>query len=411
MKFSLTLAGLIGLASASPFTEHDTSNGLMPRGGKCNWKDKYCCTYPDQYKDTPKGPTEKKYYGYGRTVYVKAGKKIQRALDKASPGDRIIVEAGTYEEQLVIKTDGIQLEGRPGATLIKPDKYKKNACTGITQDDKKQDTQVGICIIGYKVKLTKFITEHKRVESVERPVKGVSVTGFTVQGFSGINIAVVGAKNTHIAANKLIDAPAYGSLTLGSVNTVYTENVVTTTAGGFIGICMDNKSDVKVRGNEVSASYIGLCVQTDGAVLEYNTLHDNCVGIFVDPGVKNVKIAHNDISNAPSACPNASGITLGSAIGTVVRDNKIKGQHAVGKSGTGILIYDDNCKATPQQPLSLSCIVLGRAVKATDNVVIRNILSDNDNDIVVLSKGKGNIVKCNTCENPANLKAGQCKKP
>lgn len=29
MKLSLTLAGLVGLAVASPFTEHDTSNGLL----------------------------------------------------------------------------------------------------------------------------------------------------------------------------------------------------------------------------------------------------------------------------------------------------------------------------------------------------------------------------------------------
>ena len=29
MKFIVTLAGLVGLAVASPFTEHDTSGGLM----------------------------------------------------------------------------------------------------------------------------------------------------------------------------------------------------------------------------------------------------------------------------------------------------------------------------------------------------------------------------------------------
>ncbi|KAF4959121.1 hypothetical protein FSARC_10834 [Fusarium sarcochroum] len=410
MKFSLTLAGLLGLASASPFTEHDTSNGLMPRHGKCNWKDKHCCTYPDQYKDTPKGPTEKKYYGYGRTVYVKSGKKIQHALDKASPGDRIIVEAGDYKEQLVIKTDGIHLEGRPGAKIIKPDNYKNNACTGLTQDAEKKDAQVGICITGYKVKTTKFIAEHKRVTSVERAIKGVSVSGFEVSGFNGINIAIIGAKNTHITKNKLVDGGAYSALTLGSVNTVFAENIVTTTAGGVIGICMDNKSDVLVKNNDVSAHFIGLCVQTDGAVLEYNTLHDNCIGIFVDPGVKGAKIAHNEISKAPAVCPIASGITLGSAIATLVRDNKITGQRLPNKSGTGIKIYDDDCKPTPESGLSLRCIVLGHAVKATDNVVIRNILSDNDNDIVVESKGKGNVVKCNTCENPANLKAGQCKK-
>ncbi|KAF4338941.1 hypothetical protein FBEOM_7117 [Fusarium beomiforme] len=410
MKFSLTFAGLVGLASASPFTEHDTSGGLVRRSGKCDWKNQKCCAIPDKYKYTSPS-TPKNYYGYGHTIYVKHGKKIQDAIKKASPGDRIVVEAGTYEEQLVIDKDGIQLEGR-GAILTKPATYKKNACTGLTQDPQKNELQAGICITGYKVKTTEYKTEHKRVISVKRPVKGVSVTGFSVEGFSGINIAIIGAKNTRITKNKLTNGGAYGALTLGSVDTVFRENTVTTTAGGFIGICQDNFSDVHTVKNDVSAHLIGLCIQTNSAVIEYNKLHDNCIGIFVDPGVKHAKIAHNYIGPTPPPCGKTSaGIILASGIGTLVRDNTIEGQRGTDSSGFGILIYDDPCVATPEQPLSLACITLGKPVKASNNIVIRNTLKNNDNDIKNLSKGPGNIIKCNTCENPANIQAGQCKKP
>ncbi|UZP38428.1 hypothetical protein NXS19_006244 [Fusarium pseudograminearum] len=405
MKFSAAFAGLVGLAVASPFTEHDTSNGLVARGGKCDIPSKYL-----QYPSTPK---PKKYYGYGRTIHVKRGQKIQHAIKNASPGDRIVVAAGDYREQLVIDKDGIQLEGH-GANLIQPDAkdLKTNACTGLTQDPQKNKLQTGICIVGYNVKTDAFITEHKRVKSVQRPVKGVSVTGFTVKGFSGINIAILGAKNTYITNNNLVDGGAYGGLTLGSINTVFYDNVVTTTKGGFIGICMDNKSDVFATKNQISNHLIGLCVQTNGAVMEYNKLTSNCFGVFVDPGVREAKIAHNYIGPTPAPCDkNAAGVVLGSSIGVLVSDNTIEGQKASDGSGAGIRIYDDPCVATPEMPISLSCVVLGKAIKARDNVVVRNTLNDNNSDIQNLSKGSGNIIKCNTCKNEASIKAGQCKKP
>ncbi|RBR07971.1 hypothetical protein FVER53590_10845 [Fusarium verticillioides] len=418
MKFSLTFAGLVGLAAASPFSEHDTSGGLMRRTGKCNWKDQHCCAIPDKYRYSSPSDTNN-YYGYGRTIYVKPNQKmkIQDAIKRAHPGDRIIVEAGEYPEQLVIDKDGIQLEARGEVRLVKPHKYKRNACTGLTQDEKKNELQAGICITGYKVQTTEYKTEHKRVTSVKRPVKGVSVTGFSVSGFSGINIAIIGAKNTRITKNKLTDAPAYGALTLGSVNTVFRENVVTTTAGGFIGICQDNLSDVQTVKNDISAHLIGVCVQTNSAFIGYNTLHNNCIGIFVDPGVTDAKIVHNYVGPTPAACgKTSSGIILGSAVGTLVRDNTIEGQRGSGTggagAGVGILIYDDACVATPEQPISLSCITLGgKAPKANHNIVVQNTLKNNDNDILNLSKGAGNVIKCNTCENPANIQSGQCKKP
>jgi hypothetical protein len=175
---------------------------------------------------------------------------------------------------------------------------------------------------------------------------------------------------------------------------------------------MDNKSDVFAKKNDISKYAIGLCVQTNGAVMEYNKLTDNCFGIIVDAGVKEAKIAHNYIGpTAPLCDKNSVGILLGSSIGVLVRDNTIEGQKASDGSGAGIRIYDDPCVATPEMPLSLACIVLGKAIKARDNVVIRNTLNNNDNDIQNLSKGSGNIIKCNTCKNEANIKAGQCKKP
>ncbi|KAF4997489.1 hypothetical protein FGRMN_3853 [Fusarium graminum] len=383
MKLSLTLVGLVGLVTASPLAEHDYFNSLT--GHHINY--------------------------HGRTIYVKQSRKykIQDAIKDASPGDRIVVEAGTYNEQLVIDKDGIHLEGH--GAILAPTTYKKNSCTGLTQDLQKKDLEAGICITGRDVETTKYVTEHKKVISVKRFVKGVSVSGFTVQGSTGINIAIIGAKDTHITGNTLIDAPAYGALTLGSVNTVFFKNTVSTTKGGFIGICQDNKSDVFTVKNDVSAHAVGICVQTNRAVIERNTLKNNCIGIFVDPGVRDAKILNNYVGPSAPACgTTGAGVVIGSGIGTLVRGNTIEGQRTSDKSGAGIRIYDDKCVATPEAPISLACLSLAHPIKATNNIVTQNKLSKNDNDIVNLSKGSGNAIKCNTCSNEANIKADQCKR-
>ena len=67
-----------------------------------------------------------------RTITVKSYQSIQKAINKAQCGDKIIVEKGTYREQLLITKDDITLIGRPGATLIPPNKLdKKNPCYGL----------------------------------------------------------------------------------------------------------------------------------------------------------------------------------------------------------------------------------------------------------------------------------------
>ncbi|CAM1505165.1 Fc.00g108020.m01.CDS01 [Cosmosporella sp. VM-42] len=401
MKFTLLAASvtLLNLAAATPFSSPDDSSSLEGRSyGKCRWKEERCCANP--YLD------DKDHwwpYGHGHTykncriIHVKKnGKGIQHAIDSASRGDKIVVEAGTYAEQLTIKKDGIQLVGN-GAILVPPPKPVKNTCSGLSGPD----SQVGICVTGSGVKLAKFVVEHRKVISVQKPVEDVSVIGFKVRGFSGINIAVLGARNTRVFKNELTDGGSYGSLTLGSYNTVVSDNVVTSTSFGFIGICMDNFSGVRVSKNNISLHYIGLCVQTTGADVRFNQVTATCIGVFVDPGVKGAKIRHNHIGPGVPGCgeAGASGIIIDGAIGTKVEDNLIEGQTNDGKAA-GIVVIDDPCTGPN---LSISCIALGHAATASKNVVIRNTLRNNDFDIFVNTTATNNIITCNTCSTPENL--------
>lgn len=191
---------------------------------------------------------------------MRAGRSIQAAIKSAPRGSRIVVDPGTYAENLLITTDGISLVGK-GVTLVSPGSFVNNDCTGFAgPNEDGTPSQAGICVAGRGLDLSDFTTEHKLVKAVRTPVKGVSITGFTVKGFSGFNILVIGGENVDVCSNKLLDGPKYGFLTAGSKDTKVSDNEVTSTSPGFyfIGICMDNFSKLKVSRNKVSTYYIGL---------------------------------------------------------------------------------------------------------------------------------------------------------
>ncbi|KAJ3548198.1 hypothetical protein NM208_g1125 [Fusarium decemcellulare] len=394
MKFTPSLLGLVFLGNAAAFPFSDDSGSLDTRAsGKCQWKDQRCCK-GFEYEAPEYSPGS--HYPYRHTIYVKAHKSIQAAINKASPGDRIVVEAGTYAEQLTIKKDGIELVGR-GAILVPPQKAVQNSCSGLSGPG----TQTGICVTGSGVKLAKFRVEHRKVISVDKPVKDVTVTGFSVRKFSGINIAILGAKNARVTKNKLADGAKYGSLTLGSYNTLVFDNEVSATGLAGIGVCMDNFSGVKVVKNRVSNYGVGLCVQTNNADVQYNRVSECCVAIFVDPGVKGAQIRHNYVGKSNSLCPGASGIILDGAINTQVWDNTIEAQHNNGMA-SGVVVVDDECPQTGPN-ISLSCLVLKHKAVSSGNVIVRNTLRNNDYDIFINSTGTGNVAKCNSCSLPKNL--------
>jgi hypothetical protein len=395
MKLTSFVA-FFGLVAATPLSSSNDPAGLQARGS-CKFRDSRCCL-PDEDHPYPDGFPKFDSKNH-RTITVKAGKSIQKAINSAACGDRILVEAGTYAEQLTIKTDGIQLIGN-NAILVPPKTAVKNTCSGLTGPN----SEAGICVTGAGVKLAKFISEHRKVISVRTTVKNVVVAGFTVQKFSGINIAVIGAKNTQVVKNKVSDGGSYGALTLGSYNTIVAHNSVTSTQLGFIGICMDNFSDVLVSNNKITNQIIGLCVQTTSAKVQYNKVSNSCYGAIVDPGVKGPKVIHNYIGPSNPNCGQigVGGILLDGSINTEVRDNLIEGQKN-GGLGTGVIVVDEPCD---QENPSLSCIVLGHKAIAKDNAILRNTFRNNDLDIYVSTTGTGNVVSCNECKTPGKY----CKK-
>jgi nitrous oxidase accessory protein NosD len=334
---------------------------------------------------------------HGSTIYVSAGQSIQNAINSAYPGQTISVGPGTYAEQLTIMTDGLQLVGN-GAMLVPPQYPVTNTCTDLAGAGfgvAGNGTQAGICITGQDIVFGAFV-QHRKVVSVGTPIKDVAVTGFTVQDFVGINIAVVGGMDVHVVQNTLLDANSYGVLSDGSTNTVIEANHVTSTGSLlFIATCADDVSGAKFLNNDASNYGTAHCVQTNGTYAYGNNINNTCWGFFVDPFIMDVQILHNDIGPSNPVCDDlqgaaALGVLLMGASDNTIQGNTIEGRSAHGginAPGAGVLITDD--------PTS--------GATSNGNQIIDNVFMNNDVDILVETKGAGNVIQGNTCTTPANL--------
>lgn len=326
---------------------------------------------------------------------VKNGQSIQAAINKARPGDIITVEKGTYAEQLTITKSGITLIGR-GAVLVPPQHFVLNLCSGLNRDFQNVSTEAGICIQGSNVSLAHYLTEHRKFISAGTYIENVVVRGFEVHAFTGENIAVVAGKNIKITDNKLIDGPQYGLLTVGSQYTLVENNIIHTEANlSFIAMCLDDQSNAVSKGNDLTGYYIGVCTQTNGALVTKNNVHDCCVGCFVDPGIKGAKVIDNTFRDRNPGCPaeGGAGVVLWGALDTLVENNKIENIKNNG-TGTGIFLNKD--------PLT--------GIVAQGNVVQYNKLKFNDFDVIdnTTADNGGNTLRNNQCNATASFPGSAC---
>ncbi|KAK6436448.1 hypothetical protein LTR95_007366 [Oleoguttula sp. CCFEE 5521] len=355
----------------------------------------------------------------GKTIRVKEGPNaIQSAIDGAKKGTRIVIEKGTYPEALTIKTNGISLEGKPGAVLVPPQHFVDNACTAVAakanaSDPTEPTAQAGICVQGQGITLAQdFQTEHRRVASVTSYVKDVSIKGLTVKDFP-VNIMVIGARNTDVKDNVLQHGRRYGLLTDGSYDTTVKGNVVTTTDDtDFIAVCMDGFDGARAIENKLTGYAIGFCVQTNGEIIKRNTIKRACSGVSVDAHIDGVKIIDNSITDPkdPSKCGGFSiGILLDGASNAEIHGNTIKGHVApTPGGGYGILGFDEPCSP----PNGLACLYHPTPSPLYGNRITNNVVRGNGQDIAIFeSITQSNVVRNNDCQ-PASQEgalAGTCE--
>ena len=282
------------------------------------------------------------------TVVGPAG-SIQAALDAAAPGDTIVVR-GTHRENVAIVTDGITLRGL-GAVLEPPATPAANACFDPGVEG---ESVHGICVTGD----IDFETGE-----ISRQVARVSVTGFTVRGFTGNGITTAAASDVTIAGNQV-------------------------EGNGDGGLAAIASSGVRMRSNRTAGNRFGVYVGGSLAgSITGNSIHDDCVGVFVlgQPlPAGRYRIAGNDIRRNTRACPAAgdwpalsgAGVALIGASENAIVANVITGNVPSGETAVsgGVAVLSEP-----------------GGVPAERNAVVGNVIAGNDPDIFWDHTGAGNV--------------------
>ncbi|MFF8787965.1 nitrous oxide reductase family maturation protein NosD [Streptomyces sp. NPDC015125] len=324
-------------------------------------------------------------------LVVHPGQSIQRAVDRAKPGETVIIRPGLYRESVVIRKSRLRLVGAGPKTVIAPiGKRAGNMCAKAGN---------GICVIG----------------AAGRPLRDVSIRSLTVKGFKKNGLWASGTDRLAVRHVFARNNGVWGIAQEKSVRGLFRDNVVT--GNGDSGIFLANTvkeegGATDTRGAAVTENYlarnrIGITVRrVRNLVVAHNTITRNCAGVFVvgdesRPRAGALAVRNNTIVKNNKYCPatprlpflQGSGIVLTGAEKTLVRRNLVRDN--VGKSplSGGIVLFHSFVKATNERNLII------------DNLVLHNKpvdLADRD------PKGKGNRFVDNICR--TSQPAGLCRR-
>ena len=231
----------------------------------------------------------------GREIVVRGG-SIQDAVDRAEPGDTIIVKPGIYT-------------GSPG----------DDAVVTITKDDItiKGSRAAVIDARGFEYGI--MVGEDASIGPAGCPaptVEDFRIKGLTIMNAADTGLRLVGVEGYSISHGVYLDNEEYGPFPLCSTDGVIAHNFASGHKDAAIYVGDDD--GVVVAHNTVTRSTIGIEVENSAnAVLRHNQLIGNTTGILVVvlPGLpmaftENIRIEHNAIlrNNFPNPVPRGGDV-------------------------------------------------------------------------------------------------------
>ena len=333
-------------------------------------------------------------------MVVNPGESIQMAIDAAEPNTTIVVAGGVHAEQLTISTDGLTLIGRD-TQLVPPPVAVPNLCSGVAGPAARP---------GRRADRDRHLRHRARrdVPPVHGPLSPSTRSGARSARCAspgstspGSPVPTSPCSEDEASASTTTTSPAPSASACSVTGHATPASPVTGSpalrppTSGTSASASTTWRHPSSTDNDIAGQLIGICVATTGADVADNRVHDNCVGMYVDPGV-GATITRNHIFDNNECDLSGSefgrGITMAGAIGTVVRHNLIEGHHAA-DGAPAVRITDD-----------VGGWHTGTGTVATRNVVTNNTIVDNTLDLVSTATGHNRITH-NVCTSsiPANL--------
>jgi hypothetical protein len=329
-------------------------------------------------------------------ITVHPGQSIQAAVNAASPGDTIVVQAGVYHENVTIQKNNLTLLGAGiGKTVLEPGRVPTESICSSTNPEGGNFVE-GICVVG----------QFNQDGSFGAPVKGTTIQGFTVAHFSDFGVLLLNANDSTVSRSEARNNVSYGisGFVLSGVRYLWNVSHDNGDPGFYIGD--SPAANAWVVGNTSYRNGVGgaegfgfLLRDSSMGTLSQNMAWGNCAGIvFADTGENpapesNWTATENKVWANNGACPGGGGPPPTSGIGiallgthhVVLSHNTVTGNHPTGPSipSAGITV--------------LSSKGIGGA-DPTDNQIDHNTLSNNAPfDVFWDGSGSGNTFTANIC--------------
>jgi len=293
------------------------------------------------------------------TIVVKPGQSIQAAIDRARPGTRIYILAGTYRETgnstngLNISKSGISLVGQKtakrGVTLENAGN-QRNGIVVVPPDR----TDCMACHTDLKPPFPLDPDAEPGVMHKDPVVYGFEARNITIKGFRNNGLFTERVKGFNIVNVHSVDNPNYGIFPTLSSDGVITHS--SATGSDDSGIWVETSENVRLSHNVVSDNVNGFEISnSDDIVLSHNEAFNNTVGIaslllpdiFENrPGAKRLVYRNNHIhdNNKPNtARPGSILATVPAGIGILhlgVDESLITGNRIENNDFFGIAIAD-----------------------------------------------------------------------
>jgi parallel beta-helix repeat protein len=284
-----------------------------------------------------------------RNITVQFGQSIQAAVDLASPGDRILVQPGTYHEPgrpcptdstkvcaVVVSKNNISLvaEPRPGRPVI-------------LENPGNQTQGIGIAFG------RPGVSDAQCVSDVSNRIKGAQVSTFLVRNFNDTGIFLFCIEGFTVSSNSTVDNKIYGIFPVLSSDGLIHGNVAS--GAHDTGIYIGESHDVRVNENIAHDNVSGFEVENSHDIeVDHNESFNNTAGIlmFIEPDnvtliSRSNRIHHNFVhdNNSPNSClvpddpiclvPPGIGISDAAGDHNVIAHNRVTGNETV-----GILLID-----------------------------------------------------------------------
>ena len=174
---------------------------------------------------------------------VEPGESIQAAVDDASPGDTVIVKAGTYRESVRISTNGLTLRAHG----------QRHA----------EATEVRLWRVlsawpcGWHLRGPAGLQPGSR--ELRKRLRDVTITGFVITGFKGDGVFGFGTENLKVSHVVAAGNTAYGIASFEGVGTTFSHNAVSGSqdAGIYVGdsACCKRRRDARIAPGTTRSVY------------------------------------------------------------------------------------------------------------------------------------------------------------